>query len=356
MIAEKSNNQVPFLIAGPCSAETENQVFKTAQQLKNVGISYFRAGSWKPRTRPNSFEGNGESALKWLQRVKNELGLKTATEVASAEHAALAIEHQIDLVWIGARTTVNPFTVQEIADALKGTNINVLVKNPVNPELGLWIGAIERFQKVGIKNVGAIHRGFSSFDKNQYRNNPYWQIPLELKRLMPNTQLICDPSHIAGKREYLFEIAQKAMNLDYDGLMIETHTNPDEAWSDKEQQITPSVLADFLQQLEIRKSNSDNVIFNNKLEILRDKIDNLDRELITILAERLKIVNEIGEFKKDNNVSVFQLERWQEIINTRPEWAKILDLDTESVKKLFALIHDESIKIQTEIFNKQHNA
>ncbi len=347
----KAPNQ-PFLIAGPCSAESSEQLLSIAQSLREMGVSIMRAGVWKPRTRPNSFEGKGTEALKWLKSVKQETGLMLATEVASPAHVELACEAGIDVLWIGARTTVNPFTVQEIADAVKGINKIVLVKNPINPDLSLWIGALERMHKAGIDKLGAIHRGFSSFQKSRFRNQPLWQIPLELKVNYPDVPLIADPSHIAGNRAMIFEVSQKALDLDYDGLMIETHPEPDHALSDAQQQITPQTLAELLTQLRLSDRSSSNALFMNQLVSLREKIDHIDQELVEMLSMRAKLTEQIGDYKKENQVTVFQLERWNEIMHTRPEWAKSARLNPEFIRELYKIIHDESIRIQTEIMNK----
>lgn len=349
---KNSTSNQPFLIAGPCSAESPEQLLKVAQALKEMGISIMRAGIWKPRTRPNSFEGMGETALKWITEVKQETGLAFATEVANPAHVELALKAGMDILWIGARTTVNPFSVQEIADALKDTDKIVLVKNPINPDLSLWIGALERLHRAGIKKLGAIHRGFSSFQKSRFRNQPLWQIPLELKTLHPDTPLIGDPSHIAGTRDLIFEVSQKALDLDYDGLMIETHPDPDKALSDAQQQVTPAVLKEILSQLRVSERSSSNALFINHLEALREKIDHIDQELIETLSTRMKMIEKIGDYKKDNHVTVFQLERWNEIMQTRPEWAKLALLSPDFIRELYKIIHDESIRIQTEIMNK----
>jgi len=344
----------PYTIAGPCSAESWEQIYSTVKSLVANGISVIRAGVWKPRTRPNQFEGKGEEALKWLQQIKKEFDVKIATEVASTEHVELALKYEIDIMWLGARTTVNPFVVQEIANSLKGVNNPFFIKNPINPELSLWLGAIERIAGAGIKNIGAVHRGFSSFQKTKYRNAPMWQIPLELKSHFPEVPLLCDPSHIAGDREMIFDIAQKALNLNYDGLMIESHYKPNNALSDAQQQITPDELAILLEKLKVREATSDDVLFKNHLDELRDKVDHLDREIIEALATRMKAVEEIGEYKKDNNVSIFQLNRWKEITETRPQWAKVFNLDPTYILDIYKFIHQESIKKQTIIFNKDN--
>jgi chorismate mutase len=342
----------PLVIAGPCSAETPEQLLKTAQGLQNQKVDILRAGIWKPRTRPNSFEGAGEEGLKWLADVKKETGLPVGTEVANPEHIELALKYGVDVLWIGARTTVNPFSVQEMADALKGTDAAVLVKNPINPELGLWIGAFERFHNAGIKNLAAIHRGFSTYEKSKYRNLPMWQIAIELRRIAPQIPIICDPSHIAGKRDYIFEISQKAMDLGFDGLMIETHIDPDNAWSDASQQVTPEKLGEILSDLQIRQSSSENQDFQNKLEELRQKIDNIDRELIEVLATRMAIVEKIGDYKKDNNVTSFQVKRWDEIMKNRKELASKMKLNPEYISEIFKIVHEESVRKQTEIMTR----
>jgi len=342
-------------IAGPCSAESPEQLENTVSQLVSQGIDTIRAGVWKPRTRPNQFEGKGEEALKWLQALKRKYNIKIATEVASTRHVDLALTYEVDILWIGARTTVNPFGVQEIADALKGTKIPVMVKNPVNPDLSLWMGAIERIQGAGIDQISAVHRGFSSFQQTRFRNPPMWQIPIELKAKLGDIPLICDPSHIAGNRKMLFDICQKALDLNYDGLMIESHYDPDVAMSDAQQQLTPQALGDLLGKLQIRNASSSDSTFINKLDELRDKVDHLDREIIEAIAARMKMVEQIGSYKRENNVTILQMERWKEIIQSRPEWAKILNLNPEFVMDIYKLIHQESIKQQTDIFNSNHS-
>lgn len=341
----------PKIIAGPCSAESYEQLFQTTQAIAALGIKEIRAGVWKPRTRPNSFEGIGIAALDWISKISKELDVEFTIEVASAQHVELALKHNLKKLWIGARTTVNPFTVQEIADALQGADVDVLVKNPVNPDLALWLGSIERIENANVKSVGAIHRGFSSFRKSKYRNEPVWQIPIELKRHKPSIKLICDPSHIGGNREMIFDISQKALDLGYDGLMIETHIDPDTALSDAKQQITPQTLGKYLSEFKIRSSTSDNIQFKSKLEELREKIDSIDHDLIETLSSRMKIIQLIGEYKRDNNVTIFQLERWKEIIKSRPKWAASLDLNQEYIEEIYKLIHEESLKTQTDILN-----
>jgi len=349
--AKKEIINKPKIIAGPCSAESFEQLFQTAKAIQALGIDTIRAGVWKPRTRPNSFEGIGIKALEWIKDITEELGVTFTVEVATAQHVEQALKHNVTNLWIGARTSVNPFIVQEIADAMQGTNVAVRVKNPVNPDLALWMGSIERVANAGIKNVGAIHRGFSSFRKSKYRNEPVWQIPIELRRHLPDIDLICDPSHIGGDRSMIFDISQKALDMGYDGLMIESHINPDQALSDAKQQVTPEVLGDILNKLTIRKLTSDDLHFKNKLEELRDKIDSIDHDLIETLSSRMRIIQLIGEYKRDNNVTIFQLERWKEIIRTRPQWAQSLDLTPDYIEELYKIIHEESLKVQTDILN-----
>jgi chorismate mutase len=343
----------PLVMAGPCSAETEEQVMEDARAIANSGrVQIFRAGIWKPRTRPNTFEGIGIKALPWLNRVQKETGLKTAIEVANAEHVQLALKYNIDMVWIGARTTVNPFSVQEIADALAGSDIPVWVKNPVSPDLNLWIGALERVHKAGITKLGAIHRGFSNYESTRFRNSPRWEIPIQLMTMFPDLPVVCDPSHISGKRDWVGEVAQKAMNLGMYGLMIETHPNPKEAWSDAEQQITPDELHELLALLQLPDRTSFDPEFNNRLAQLRRIIDSIDEEMVQILAKRMQVVEKIGEYKKENNVTIFQLERWNEIMQTRTSLGENLQLNAEFIQRILQEIHKESIQIQTEILNK----
>ena len=339
----------PLVIAGPCSAETEEQVLKIAHQLKKTDATIFRAGVWKPRTRPGNFEGIGAIALPWLQRVKKETGLLIAVEVANANHVKLALEYDVDILWIGARTTVNPFAVQEIADALANTEKIVLVKNPINPDLELWIGAIERLQKVGIKNLGAIHRGFSTYRKTKYRNNPKWQIPIDFKNRMPNIPMICDPSHICGEREGLFDVSQTALDLQFDGLMIETHFNPDKAWSDAKQQITPSRLNEITEELSVRKSKFEGDESKKELEKLRNQINLIDHKILDILASRMEVAKKIGIEKKKQNVAVLQQGRWNEIIEKSVKKGTDLGLSINFVEKFYKAIHQESIKHQEKV-------
>ncbi|UOY07617.1 bifunctional 3-deoxy-7-phosphoheptulonate synthase/chorismate mutase type II [Muricauda sp. SCSIO 64092] len=341
----------PLVIAGPCSAETEDQVLQIANELKDSDVSYYRAGIWKPRTRPGNFEGVGAIGLKWLQKVKEETGLKTATEVANRTHVDLALEHDIDLLWIGARSTVSPFIVQEIADALKGTDKVVLVKNPVNPDLSLWLGAVERLSKANIKKLGVIHRGFSTYQKTKYRNIPEWQLAIELQTKFPDLPLINDPSHITGKRELVFDISQTALDLNFDGLMIETHTDPDNAWSDAAQQVTPTSLKQMFKDLKMRKETDEAAEYNAQLANLRAQIDVLDNELIDLLGKRMKVSDGIGELKKKRNVAVLQTNRWNSILGNMILEGEQRGLSEEFVLKMFKAIHQESINHQEKIIN-----
>lgn len=341
----------PLLISGPCSAETEKQVLETAYALKDQNISVFRAGIWKPRTRPDTFEGIGSEGLKWLTRVRQETGLKVATEVANARHTYEALKHNVDVLWIGARTTVNPFAVQEIADVLQGVDIPVLVKNPINPDLELWIGALERINKAGITKLGAIHRGFSSYGDSAFRNAPNWQIPIELKRRFPELIIVNDPSHIGGKRNLIAEISQTAMDLDFDGLMVEVHSDPDNAWSDAAQQLNPFQFDELINSLIIRSKGGAQQT-HSRLSELRKKIDYFDHELMEILEARMKVAGEIGEFKRDNNMVVLQNNRWNEVIEQSIVLGSSKGLSSELVSKIFKAIHQESINRQTDIINK----
>ena len=342
----------PLVIAGPCSAETEEQLLKIAHQLKDTDANVLRAGIWKPRTRPGNFEGVGALGLKWLQKAKQETGMLTTTEVASPHHVDLALEHDIDILWIGARTTVSPFIVQDIADALKGTDKIVLVKNPVNPDLSLWLGAVERFYSCDIKNLGVIHRGFSAYEKTKYRNNPEWQIAIELQNKFPDLPLILDPSHIAGRRDIIFDLCQTALDLNYDGLMVETHFDPDNAWSDAKQQITPATLVQIMKDLKIRKEVSESEDFQNKLNNLRAQIDVADNQLIELLSKRMKISDEIGKVKKSQNVSVLQTKRWNEILGKMVLEGEQHGLSEEFVLRLFKAVHQESINHQEKIMKQ----
>ena len=343
----------PLVIAGPCSAESEEQTLRTAHQLAKIPeVKVFRAGLWKPRTRPGSFEGVGKNGFGWLRRVKEETGLKTTVEVAKPEHAALALKNGVDILWLGARTVVNPFDVQEIAEAVRGTGIPIMVKNPIIPDLKLWVGAIERIYAVGIHNIMAIHRGFHYFEKSPFRNAPMWEIPIELKRLIPELPIIVDPSHICGRRDLLQDISQKALDLEMDGLMIETHENPDKAFTDAAQQLSPAALKLLLNRLVLRKKTG-TPDFELQLESLRTEIDKLDGELLQILARRLELTDEIGEYKRDNNITILQMKRWAGIINDRLSIGTHLGLDEIFLKKLLSLLHRESIQRQTEILNKK---
>ena len=341
----------PLVIAGPCSAETEDQVLKIAHDLKNTDVSIYRAGIWKPRTRPGMFEGVGAIGLKWLDKVKKETGLLTATEVANASHVKLALEYDIDVLWIGARSTVSPFIVQEIADALKDTDKIVLVKNPVNPDLSLWLGGLERLYSSNIKKLGVIHRGFSTYEKSKYRNNPEWQLPIELQNRFPDIPLICDPSHIAGRRDILQDISQTALDLNFDGLMIETHIDPDNAWSDAAQQITPDVLVKMMEGLKIRTLTSDEADYKNQLNTLRTQIDVIDHGILETLGKRMKVAVSIGELKKKKNVAVLQTKRWNEILGNMILEGEKKGLSEEFVLKMFKAIHQESINNQEKVIN-----
>ncbi len=345
----------PVLIAGPCSAESRNQVMETAKAIKALNIprlKIFRAGIWKPRTRPNTFEGIGVEGLSWLSEVKSETGLLVATEVANSKHVEQALKYGIDILWIGARTTSGPFAVQEIADALSGTNIPVLVKNPVGPDLATWIGAIERLTHVGLTQVAAIHRGFTHLGGITYRNDPVWKMAIDLKSKMPDLPIICDPSHIAGKRNLIAQVCQKALDIDLDGLMIETHLDPDHALSDSEQQITPHTLKDLINNLSFKKELGGDAHFSAELDQLRAQIDRLDRELIECLSMRQKIVEKIGQQKKLKNITALQKSRMMELMKERIDLAKKLGLSEEYIEDIFQSIHAESVRLQTEIMKK----
>ena len=341
----------PLVIAGPCSAETEAQVLKIAHELKDSDVNYYRAGIWKPRTRPGNFEGVGALGLKWLQKVKAETGLKTATEVANRAHVELALEHDIDLLWIGARSTVSPFIVQEIADALQGTDKIVLIKNPVNPDLALWLGAVERLKSANIQNLGVIHRGFSTYGKSKYRNNPEWQLAIELQTKFPDLPLINDPSHITGKRDMVFDVSQTALDLNFDGLMIETHTDPDNAWSDAAQQITPETLIQYTKDLKIRKESITEADYTKEVQKLRAQIDVADNQLLENLGKRMLVAEAIGQLKKEKNVAVLQSKRWNEILGKMVLEGEQHNLSEEFILKLFKAIHQESINHQKQILN-----
>lgn len=342
----------PIVISGPCSAETESQMVTTAKQLAATGkVHALRAGIWKPRTRPGQYEGAGAEGLQWLVQAKKETGLPITTEVANAAHVDACLKAGVDILWVGARTTVNPFSVQEIADSLKGVDIPVMVKNPVNPDLELWIGALERLNKAGITKLAAIHRGFSSFEKGPFRNAPMWDLAIELKTRIPELDMICDPSHIAGNRELLPFIAQKALDLDMAGVMIESHINPDAAWSDAKQQITPSVLGKLIEGLVVRTTSTDNKSFKDTLSVLREQIDQLDDEIMQKFASRMKISEKIGQYKKENNVTILQVTRWEEIIATRVAIGLAMGLSEEFMKDMLKLVHHESIQVQEKVMN-----
>ena len=341
------------LISGPCSAESKQQVLDTARALSGIPqVKALRAGIWKPRTRPGSFEGVGEQGLEWLQQAKQETGLLLAVEIASPAHLELAGKYGVDMVWLGARTISNPFSVQDIAEKLRQTDIPVLVKNPVHPDLSLWIGALERLYQSGIKRLAAVHRGFYPCEPTSFRNVPRWETLIELKRRYPHLPVLCDPSHIAGDKAYIGYLSQKALDLSADGLMIETHPHPEKALSDAKQQITPRELKTLMGKLEKRHFSSENTQFKNSLESLREKIDHLDSRMIDILAQRMKLVKEIGQYKKKNQVTILQMERWQDILNSRLELGKKLGLSKKFLHQLLELIHNESIQKQTEIMNK----
>ena len=343
-----SDNERPIVIAGPCSAETEEQVIETARQLAKLGCHIFRAGVWKPRTKPGGFEGNGEVALPWMQEVKKETGMLTATEVATPEHVELALKYGIDVLWVGARTTANPFAMQALADSLKGVDVPVFVKNPVNPDLELWIGAMERINQAGIKRLAAIHRGFSSYDKKIYRNMPMWQIPIELRRRIPELPIICDPSHIGGRRELIAPLCQQAMDMGFSGLIVESHCSPDEAWSDAKQQVTPEVLDFILDRLVIR----DNVELTESLASLRKQIDTMDDNLMDLLTKRMRVSREIAQYKKEHNMAVVQTGRYAEILDKRGAQGGMCGMDPTFVKKVYEAIHEESVRQQMEIINQ----
>lgn len=338
----------PLVIAGPCSAETEEQVMTTAHQLANKGIKIFRAGIWKPRTKPGGFEGKGEEALPWMARVKEETGMLISTEVATPKHVESALKAGIDILWIGARTSANPFAMQELADSLRGIDIPVLVKNPVNPDLELWIGALERINGAGITRLGAIHRGFSSIDQKIYRNAPMWHIPIELHRRYPQLPIICDPSHIGGRRDLIAPLCQQAMDMGFAGLIVESHCNPDTAWSDAKQQVIPYVLDFILDRLVIRES----IELTESLTALRKQIDELDNELMTLLTKRMRVSREIATYKKEHNMAVVQTGRYSEILEKRGAQGQLCGMDAEFVKKIFEAIHEESVRQQTELINK----
>jgi len=343
-----SDNKRPIVIAGPCSAESEEQVMTTARQLAEKGCHMFRAGIWKPRTKPGGFEGHGETALPWMAQVKKETGMLITTEVATPEHVELALKYGMDLLWVGARTTANPFAVQALADSLKGVDIPVLVKNPVNPDLELWIGAMERLNQAGVKRLGAIHRGFSSYDKKMYRNLPMWQIPIELHRRYSDLPIVCDPSHISGRRDLIAPLCQQAMDLGLDGLIVESHCNPDAAWSDAKQQVTPDVLDYILSLLVIR----DETVTTEGISQLRQQIDELDNQLMDLLAKRMRVCREIGQYKKEHNMTVVQAQRYNEILDKRGVQGSMCGMDANFVKMVYEHIHEESVRQQIEVINK----
>jgi len=339
----------PLVIAGPCSAETEEQVLKIAHELKNTDVTVYRAGIWKPRTRPGMFEGVGAIGLGWLKKVKEQTGLLTATEVANKDHVQLALQNDVDILWIGARSTVSPFIMQEIADALEGTDKIVLVKNPVNPDLALWLGGVERLYTANIKKLGLIHRGFSTYEKSKYRNIPEWQIAIEVKNKFPDLPMICDPSHIGGKRDLIFDISQSALDLNFDGLMIETHWDPDNAWSDAAQQVTPDRLIEIMQDLKVRKITTEEQAYQNELSVLRSQIDIADQNLLDILGKRMKVAEQIGTLKRANNVAVLQNKRWNEILGSMILEGQDRGLSEEFILRVFKAIHQESINKQEKI-------
>ena len=341
----------PLVIGGPCSAETEEQVLKIAHELKNTDVTVYRAGIWKPRTRPGMFEGVGAIGLGWLKKVKEETGLLTATEVANKDHVKLALENDVDILWIGARSTVSPFIIQEIADALEGTDKIVLVKNPVNPDLALWLGGVERLYSSKINRLGLIHRGFSTYEKTKYRNIPEWQIAIEVKNKFPDLPILCDPSHIAGRRDLIFDISQAALDLNFDGLMIETHWDPDNAWSDSGQQVTPSRLVEIMRDLKVRKKTTDEEAYQNELNNLRAQIDVVDQTLLDTLGKRMNVAIEIGALKKSNNVAVLQNKRWNEILGKMILEGQERQLSEEFILRVFKAIHQESINKQEKILN-----
>lgn len=338
-------SQKPILISGPCSAETEEQVLEIAHELKEIGCHIFRAGIWKPRTKPGGFEGNGALALPWLERVKKETGMLISTEVATPEHVELALKYGLDILWIGARTTANPFAVQALAESLKGTDIPILVKNPVNPDIELWIGALERFNREGLNRLGIIHRGFSSYEKKIYRNSPMWQIPIEMRRRYPNLPIICDPSHIGGKRDLIEPLCQQALDLGFEGLIIESHCNPNKAWSDAQQQITPEVLGGIFSRLMIRDKNAS----IESITTLRSQIDEIDNNILEMLAKRFKICRDMGAFKREYNMSILQTNRYNEMLSNRGKLASLYGMDSEFTSHFFELIHEESVKQQLSI-------
>ena len=345
-------NKRPLIISGPCSAETEEQVLSTAQRLAATGkVDVLRAGIWKPRTKPGMFEGIGTKGLPWLLQAKKLTGLPTTVEVATAKHVEDALQFDVDMLWIGARTTVNPFSVQEVADALRGVDIPVLIKNPINPDLELWSGGIERLHKVGIKDVGMIHRGFSNYGNTEYRNAPMWHLPIEMKRRFPEMPLICDPSHICGRRDIIQAVAQKSINLDFNGLMIESHIDPDNAWSDAKQQVTPESLSELLDSLIWRSENTDQQEFISALATFREQINHLDDELLILMSQRMKIADKIGEYKRNNNITILQTNRWNEILQKAITKGDALGLSKDFITKFLDAVHLESINHQNKVMN-----
>lgn len=351
--AKQTFQKRPLIISGPCSAETEEQLVETAVQLAALGkVDVLRAGIWKPRTRPGSFEGVGTKGLPWLQKAKEKTGLPVAVEVATGKQVEDALHFDIDILWIGARTTVNPFSVQEVADALKGVDVPVLIKNPINPDLELWLGAVEGVAKAGVQDIGLIHRGFSSYGNTEYRNAPMWHLAIEMKRRNPEMLLINDPSHICGRRDILLDVAQKAINLDFDGIMVESHINPDEAWSDAKQQITPEQFGAMLSAIEWRKEDINSDDFHAALEKFRQQINHIDDELMQLIGQRMKIAKQIGQYKKDNNITILQTNRWNEILERAYQRGEVLGLSQEFVSRYMDAIHLESINLQNKLMNK----
>jgi chorismate mutase len=350
----ESKHERPYIISGPCSAETEEQVLKTAHALAKQNIDLFRSGIWKPRTSPGAFEGVGVEGLYWLKRVKQETGLKVTTEVATREHVFEALKAGIDVLWIGARTTVNPFAVQEIADAVRGTDIPILIKNPVSPDYKLWVGAVQRIYNAGIRRIGVIHRGFSNYGETNYRNAPIWQIPIEMMRELPGLTFICDNSHICGRRDILESVAQKAMDLNFDGLMTEVHPDPDNAWSDAAQQITPDVFEGLVKNLVYRNPVSANRTFNATIDHLRQEIDEIDNEILTLLGKRMKVAERVGQYKKENNISILQPARWSALLDAAIAKGKEHNLSEEFITSFLKAIHEESINHQEIVMNAKH--
>jgi len=342
----------PMCIAGPCSAETEEQVMATAKGLNEFGIHVYRAGIWKPRTHPGSFEGVGTQGLKWLRRVKQELGMKVCTEVASEKHVLECIKYGVDIIWVGARTSANPFLMQEIADALEGTDIPVLVKNPVNPDLDLWIGALERLNRAGLRKLGVIHRGFSTSASIPYRNDPGWKIAIELRTRYPQMAFFADPSHMAGDRKYLQELSQRAMDLGLDGLMVESHCSPDDAWSDAKQQLTPAALQNLLESLIIRENTSENEAYKEGIDALRARIDVIDENLLKLLKDRMGVSQAIGQYKREHNVAILQAGRWEQLLADMVVRADKLGISAQAITAIMTAIHDESVRVQNEVLEK----